>query len=214
MASDEQVRLPSGLMSGEELSEKLEKFKIQISPADLQTLAVDGFLPAWKWKNSDVWYFQEMECRAWFKENWLIRQDGQSVIKPAVQVVVDSPKGAEALTLPRALHPISQVLREVYVGAVPGVYFLLRGSTIVYIGQSTAVPARVINHRSGVDAKDFDRAVYLPLPRTELDRVEGLLIRALNPEYNRSKGPVAGASSQLDLEGVFKAVVEAQGAVE
>lgn len=59
-----------------------------------------------------------------------------------------------------------------------GVYFLMLGAELVYIGSSVNIAARVTHHRSD---KVFDRVLWLKLPPTDLLAYEGALIRALVP---------------------------------
>jgi hypothetical protein len=61
------------------------------------------------------------------------------------------------------------------------VYFLIRDDIVVYVGQSTNVHVRVADHRPD---KQFDRVLYLPTRREDLERVEREFIGALRPEYH------------------------------
>lgn len=64
-----------------------------------------------------------------------------------------------------------------------GVYLLMRGNRIVYIGSSVSVAGRLGSHgREG--RKDFNRAVFLPCREDERLDIEGALIRFFMPEYN------------------------------
>lgn len=80
-----------------------------------------------------------------------------------------------------------------------GVYVLLRGESAVYVGQSIGVHGRVQGHyRQKVNgdpgAKDFDWAVYTPVPPERLNDVERMLIDELKPTdngiYRRKDGTV------------------------
>lgn len=62
-----------------------------------------------------------------------------------------------------------------------GVYFLIRGNEIVYVGQSVNVPSRINQHRKD---KRFDRAVYVPCTRQRVSALERHWIERLDPEYN------------------------------
>jgi hypothetical protein len=76
-----------------------------------------------------------------------------------------------------------------------GVYFLKKGSKIVYIGQSVNVYSRVAQHRG---VKDFDSVDFLPCARESLDDLEGFFIRLICPGqngYNPATGNGAPRSS-------------------
>ena len=71
----------------------------------------------------------------------------------------------------------------------PGVYFLCQGDEVVYVGQSVSVPDRVMSHireSRRPAGKMFDplRIFYLPVPESELLRVESEFIARLRPRYN------------------------------
>ncbi len=68
-----------------------------------------------------------------------------------------------------------------------GVYFLKQEKTIVYIGQSVAVGARISSHMMG-GSKQFDEVVIFYCDPTELDNWEGFFIRLLRPKYNGGVG--------------------------
>jgi hypothetical protein len=63
-----------------------------------------------------------------------------------------------------------------------GIYFLIRGGRVVYVGQSMNVLARVHTHRA---TKAFDAWHWIPCRRSELDAMERAYIDALVPELNR-----------------------------
>lgn len=65
----------------------------------------------------------------------------------------------------------------------PGVYFLCRELTIVYIGQSINAGRRVQEHLNEKE-KQFDDVFFIPCHVSSLNAVEGALIRLLQPEYN------------------------------
>lgn len=68
---------------------------------------------------------------------------------------------------------------------IPGVYFLFDGDRLVYVGQSTHVPARIEDHlREG--RIPFDRATFLPVEPEKLRERESYYIDLLDPEYNRT----------------------------
>lgn len=68
-----------------------------------------------------------------------------------------------------------------------GVYFLLQGDRIVYIGQSLNAPARILEHKREA-AKKFERVFIHFLPPEALVAVESLYIGLYQPEYNKTPG--------------------------
>lgn len=83
--------------------------------------------------------------------------------------------------------------REIYNASVrlppkTGVYFLMRGKRVVYVGQSTNLYARLARHQ---EEKEFDRFAHIPCAPEELDALEALYIHLLKPELN---GVRAGGS--------------------
>ena len=61
-----------------------------------------------------------------------------------------------------------------------GVYFLLDGEEVVYVGQAVNVHARISQHRD----KSFSRYAFVPCPRECLDKLESLYIHCLRPRLN------------------------------
>lgn len=74
---------------------------------------------------------------------------------------------------------------EIAASALPwstasGVYFLLQGSEVVYVGQSVSVYARIAQH----EHKRFDRYAFVPCAKEMLDQMESLYIHLLRPRLN------------------------------
>ena len=61
-----------------------------------------------------------------------------------------------------------------------GVYFLIANKTIVYVGQSVNVYARLGSHGN----KKFDSFAVITCPEEHLDMLESLYIHLLNPVLN------------------------------
>lgn len=84
-------------------------------------------------------------------------------------------------------HPQIDILEA----AIPtrmasGVYFLLRGEDVVYVGQSVDVLGRISRHRR--EGKRFDAYSYMECSPDAMDRLERLYIKAFVPEENVSFG--------------------------
>ena len=74
---------------------------------------------------------------------------------------------------------------EIARGALPwtrscGVYFLLEGDEVVYVGQSVHVYSRIGQHTD----KRFDRYAFVPCAAEKLDILESLYIHCLRPKLN------------------------------
>lgn len=74
---------------------------------------------------------------------------------------------------------------------IVGVYFLIAGTEVVYVGQSRNVCARIQAH---VGNKIFDKIAVLRVEAAELDFVESVYIHALGPRLN---GPPPKSLAQL-----------------
>ena len=59
---------------------------------------------------------------------------------------------------------------------------MLDGIEIVYVGQSVNVSARIVQH---IRYKDFNKVLYMPTVKENLDKVERFFIERLQPKYNR-----------------------------
>lgn len=75
-----------------------------------------------------------------------------------------------------------QLAQEVTRGR-SGVYLLLVGEEIVYVGSSFDMPARVKEHRT--NGRPFDKAFYIPASDSDRPMLEKILIKAINPTQNR-----------------------------
>jgi len=73
-----------------------------------------------------------------------------------------------------------------------GVYFLIDGDKVVYVGQSVNVYARIASHHDKV----FERFAFIPCKREVLDSLESLYIHILRPAlnadmYGRKQAPMS-----------------------
>jgi hypothetical protein len=91
--------------------------------------------------------------------------------------------------------PAPEAFDVVWPPVVCGVYFLVAGERIVYVGQSTDIHERVHAHRR--TKPRFDRVIAIPVADTARgsfrvhDTIERVLIDALSPEWNGNKGRTA-----------------------
>lgn len=87
-----------------------------------------------------------------------------------------------------------QLLSEetIQIGSIPvdykpllsGVYFLLSGGRVVYVGQAKNIKARIRQHKEDPN-KVFDAYAYLPCEVEYLDTLEALYIMHLRPAQNK-----------------------------
>ncbi|WP_250518638.1 phage integrase Arm DNA-binding domain-containing protein [Caballeronia sp. ATUFL_M1_KS5A] len=77
----------------------------------------------------------------------------------------------------------SIVTKAIRYDQVCGVYFLIHGDMIVYVGQSRNILTRLAQHQSEC-AKIFDSFYMIECKASDLDRIEALYIRKFRPIYN------------------------------
>lgn len=61
-----------------------------------------------------------------------------------------------------------------------GVYFLVQGQEVVYVGQSVNIYSRISQHSD----KKFDKYAFVPCEAELLDKLESLYIHTLKPRLN------------------------------
>lgn len=87
-------------------------------------------------------------------------------------------------TIPPALQSIKHI-KQLETMQPCYVYFLLKDSEVVYVGQSSAPwPGRILQHLKDA-TKSFDDVWYLEVDHGSLNQVEQTYIRKLRPIYNR-----------------------------
>jgi hypothetical protein len=87
--------------------------------------------------------------------------------------------------VPMALAAIQEQLCESpSVEIPPCVYFLIASGSVVYVGQTRSLAARLVQHMHS--GKHWDRVLFVPLPEAELVRVEAYWIAALQPPLNQT----------------------------
>lgn len=91
------------------------------------------------------------------------------------------------------------------------IYFLLRGSKIMYVGQSVNGTGRIAVHRQ---SKEFDRVLVMEVPKEKLSAVEAHYIKKFRPEWNttHNRGKVLPTSElQVDAHPSTDAVTILSG---
>jgi hypothetical protein len=169
-------------VTAEMAAQRLSKKNIPVSEDDLEGMAADGLVPHIRWQDGSV-VFEWDELEDWFVENWLNYYKGTRVPR-ILQVASLTSKAANSYDLPVGLKPMSRALYKIDDKCVlSGVYFLLDGDEVVYVGQSVNVVGRVYQHSE----KKFDRAYYLYVVEDERIQVEDAFIRHFKPKYNGTK---------------------------
>ena len=83
-----------------------------------------------------------------------------------------------------------------------GVYFLIKGHRVVYVGQATNVFRRVSDHAG---AKDFDGFTFISCKPESLNAIESLYIHYLKPQLNGRLPNGRGFYAPLRLDELFTA---------
>lgn len=80
-----------------------------------------------------------------------------------------------------------------------GVYFLVKGASVVYVGQSTNVHSRVHAHSAYMD---FDGIAYIKCSKENLNKLESLYIHMLRPRLN-GEHPSGMKMAPISLHGLL-----------
>lgn len=219
-----------------------EEFRSYMTPSRLNKLfAVDGMLPGsllnrWEREGQPLrsmggrYRPLDVIAKAWAKGMTIERERAEKVrfdLEQAREELEDLEGRVGAKRHQIAMDEISSSLsskvllteEEIVAGKQSyvknsGVYFLIKGQRVVYVGQSVNVYARVASH---APTKDFDSFTYIPLPVYQLDAAESLYIHALKPEQNGRSGGDGRISAPMTIEDLIafasKARMEASNAV-
>jgi len=172
------------LVSAEQASEYLNG---RLSAERLVDLARTGVAPCYWLDGQDAPLFGKSAIAAWVDEHLLHMQEGGALLR-----IVGTPAelliGPGVDRCPSEIASLYDLLREVPIRpSQSGVYFLTAGDRVVYVGQTTCIASRIADHIGG--HKTFDRCLFLPVPRRDLNDVEGAFIRALRPPLNLGAPP-------------------------
>lgn len=102
---------------------------------------------------------------------------------------------ARALTGATLLTEAEIVSQRVRLADCCGVYFLVKGESVIYVGQSVNVHNRIMEHRAG---KDFDGFAFVACDESALDILESLYIHVLRPPLNGIQAGAPVAPLRLD----------------
>lgn len=174
----------TSLLDAEAMAEKL---KGSVSSERLLELAVSGLVPHYDVDGSVM--FGPGETKEWINHNLVVRRPGRHIGNSIVTVIDVMAPTKTRNSIPVELSAIGGMLIPLSIQsaesvALSGVYFLCHGAKVVYVGQSANVFGRVGAH---IGNKTFDAVWFIRVPQSDLDFVEGELIRTLKPKYNHDK---------------------------
>ena len=148
----------------------------------LRELTEAGYVPCW-WIDGRPFY-QKTKLIKWIHDNLAEEQEGKDFDRlhfvqcPKYDWPVNG-EPPESLVLVPNLNQIPFPIAKY----PPAIYFLCSGPEVVYVGQSTVLPARIGQHLQQ-NTKIFDRIFYIPVPEKRLNDVERMYIETLKPKYN------------------------------
>jgi hypothetical protein len=171
-----------------------------ITAERLTELARSGYAPCY-WIDDKGPLFRIAELREWITQNLIVATKGMPLpSRIELRVPAEARPVSDAPASIRAVEGLRHV--ELVREECPGVYFLCDEDGVVYAGQSKNVPARIRNHINDKH-KSFDqtRVWFLPVPESELFKVETEFIRRLRPVLNSRDYPTSNGS-KVDAERV------------
>ena len=186
-----ETEFPRGLISADEAAEKCN-----VQAARLVNLAIEGVAPHWMVDGNGP-FFQLSEIKKWVGSNLITRCNGDQVnVNLRIAKIGES---ANKDFVPDEIQDMPG-LKQIPIGEyLPSVYFLCKEGNIVYIGQSVNPSMRVAQHS---ESKEFDAVYAIHVPRDSLNRVEGALIRHLQPPLNGRNSNKALRAPMEDGPGV------------
>jgi len=157
------------------------KFSGLVSELRILELAESGILPHVTFDGGPPMFILRF-AKQWILENLMVVRDGRHLHRSIV--IFDGDKSSATETIPESIRQLSGHLYD--FGGIPSyppsVYFLIRDEKIVYVGQSIMLGSRIESH---LRYKKFNRVLFLPWPKHELEALERKLILAIMPEYNK-----------------------------
>jgi hypothetical protein len=120
---------------------------------------------------------------------WADRQEYRAAGMPMLRAALADHRIASLIPLRlrdaigKANYSAAEILESAFpVDSLSGVYFLIRESTIYYVGQTVRVLDRLARHKR--DGRKFDSFAFIPCPPEQLDELEAVYIAMLMPEGN------------------------------
>jgi hypothetical protein len=175
----------TSLLSPEDMSDRLRGV---VSAERLVELADCGLAPHYTVDGKVM--FGSTETKEWVNHNLVVRHKGRHIGDGIITIINVMPSAEESPPPPLSIRAMADKLIPVSIKSAetvgcPGVYFLCHEGEVVYVGQGKSVFGRMGAH---IGDKTFDSVFFVRVPKSDLDYVEGRLIRVLEPKYNgRSK---------------------------
>jgi len=168
---------PSNLVTAAEAAKELH-----ISEERLLQLTEAGYAPHWRIDGGPPLY-RIADLKRWGARNLAACCEGRPLpMRVELNVHLDA---VPALNAPKSIRDIPGLI-ELPCGSQPGVYFLVKGEEVVYVGQSVSPLNRIGTHVAQRGTL-FNRVFMIAVPEPMLDAVEGALIRWLKPRLNYTK---------------------------
>jgi len=152
-----------------------------VSHTRLQDLAKSNYAPCIISETGEI-YFKKQEIIRWMKNNLFVENEGQE-LPFRISVYSFNPPEIDS-SIPKELSDVPGLAQYTDIHFPPCIYFLVKDDKVIYVGQTTNLPARLIQHEKD---KVYSRAFYITVPRRELDRVERDFIHILQPRLNQKK---------------------------
>ena len=150
-------------------------------------LADSGYWPHYRFDGGEP-MFKKTESKEWAARNLMQKVQGKEPV--FTFKVVIQPSAKMKTIPPTSISSVKGLTELTHILYPPGVYFLVKGDEVVYVGQSVNPMSRVGDHmRQKIDL--FDRVYFVPVPQFMLDAVEGGFIKLLSPRLNGNPGPKA-----------------------
>jgi len=151
-------------------------FKL-VSQEDFKKYNDGNFIPHYIVNGAKA--FRTKDVCQWVIENLVSYNEGNKIITKFISY---PQKNNTTKSIPPQLIGIKGDLQE--VGPPPPcVYFLIDVNEIVYVGQTINIYSRLLDHERS--NKIYTRALYIPVCKDELEKVERGFINSLVPKYNK-----------------------------
>lgn len=152
---------------------------VRMSTSRVQELAQAQVLPHYRIDGGEP-LFHLQSLKQYVRRYLTVECEGAPLPLDLRPIVLTPP----SKPVPMALARIQDRIVEYPEWDVPPcVYFLIASNQVAYIGQSRNLPGRLSQHEG--DGKSWDRVLFMPLPPSDLLRVEAEWIAALSPPLNR-----------------------------